>query len=186
MKKIIFLFAIVLLSINSCSVNGTLQGLYSYYNKTKSINPKLLVKPDSSILICELENPKTPKVFVISGDKLKKCISNNNVLVYIWPPKCKSKVCYPLHILQKKCDEKNIDLFIVAEYYDNELMQQNYAIKRPVFGIDTKYYKTNLTSKYVAKFNLDLIGKKDITDRFIYFENGIYIKSDYSFESVIN
>ncbi len=186
MKKINILSVIILVLFStSCSVNGTLQGLYSYYNKTKSKNPQLFVKPNATESICTLENTKEPKVYVINGKLLKECIQNKDALVYIWPPKCKSDVCYPLHLIQKKCDEKHIDLFIVAEYYDYKLMQQTYKIKRPIFGIDTKYYRTNLTSKYVARFNFDLIGKKT-TDRFIYFKKGIFKKSDYSFESAIN
>ncbi len=185
LKTNILIVVILVLFNTSCAVNGTLQGLYSYYNKTKSTNPKLLIKIDSSKLICSLENDTIPKVYIINGNQLKKCINNSKTLVYIWPPKCKSDVCYPLHIMQRKCDDNGIDLFIVAEYYDSELMQKSYQIKRSIFGIDTKHYKTNLTSKYVAKFNFDLMGKK-ITDRFVYFENGIFKKSNYSLEAVIN
>ena len=67
-----------------------------------------------------------------------------------------SKVCIPLNVIQEICNKKNIQLYIVAEYYDLELMNKEYNISSPILGIDTDYYKTNLTSKYVKNFIKDI------------------------------
>ena len=91
--------------------------------------------------------------------------------------------------MQSTCDLKNIELYIVAEYYDSEKMKIKYNIKRPIIGIDTEYYKTSLTSKYVNRFLNDIdsnIKWNDFSNRCLYFENGKFIKSYESIYSVDN
>lgn len=179
MKKRINLFiVIILIFCTECSINGGFQGLYSYYSKTKSKNAQLLIKPSISTPICEINKSDTPKVYIINGINLKGCIkTTDKAIVYIWAPKCKGEFCYPLNSLQQKCNIKNMTLFIVAEYYDNELMEINYKINKPIFGIDVEYYKSNMTSRYLSKFIYDLTSKNDIMGRLIYFEDGIFKKS---------
>ena len=164
--------------LNSCRYNGTLQGLFSYYEKTKSKNPDLLVSPNSKISICEIEKTETPKIYITDGLKLKECIKNyDNLIIYVWSPKCRSKLCYSLNALQQICDFNHIELIIVSEYYDSELMQVNYEIKKPIFGIDTEYYKTNLTSKYLSKFIFDLTLQQNVNGRLLHFKKGVFLKA---------
>jgi hypothetical protein len=185
MKKSTFLGVIFLMFCTACSIKGSFQGLYSYYAKTKSKNAQLLIKPDISTPICEIKKSDTPNVYVINGLNLKECIkTTGKAIVYIWAPKCKGEFCYPLNSLQQKCNIKNIELFIVAECYDNELMQINYRISRPIFGIDVEYYKSNMTSRYLAKFIFDLTSKNDIRGRLIYFEDGVFNKSFEAIEGI--
>lgn len=177
MTKNYIFFIVIICLCNSCSIKGSFRGLYSYYQKTKSQKPDLLVKPTQ--VICEIKNTDIPKVYVINGKELLECLkSYPESIVYIWASRCRSKFCYPLNIIQQKCDKKNIALFIVAEYYDGELMDINYKIKKPIFGIDTEYYNTNLTSSYVSKFIYDLTFIKKTNDsRFLYFVNDTFKKS---------
>ncbi len=180
-------FLIILCSIlsASCSINGSFQGLYSYYSKTKGKNPQLLFKPNASIELCKLKISDTPKVYIINAAQLKHCISKTiNSLVYIWAPKCKSKVCYPLNLLQQQCDKENFELFIVAEYYDYELMQFNYKIEKPIFGIDTEHYQSNLTSKYLSEFLYELTDTTKVNGRFISFRKGNFVKSFETIEEI--
>lgn len=186
MKFYRILLVLILVLYASCKINGSLQGLYSYYNKVNKAKPNLLVKPKTSI--CELKPAKTPKVYVVKGQDLKSCISSKkNVLVYIWGPKCKSDICYPLNPLQTICDENNVELLVLAEYYDAELMDEQYNLQRPIFGVDVEFYKQNLTSKYLPKFISDLTSgnytNKD-ENRFLYFKNGEFIRSYNSVEEV--
>lgn len=164
---------ILLLCLNSCSINGSFQGLYSYYDKTKSKDPDLLVKPSAINPLCQLKQSSPPKILVVNGASLKTCINTaEKAVVYIWSPKCKSKNCYPLDLLQQKSNTGNINLFIVAEYYDSELMGLNYEIDRPIYGIDIDYYNSSLTSKYLPLFLKDLTATTVPKTRFLYFENG--------------
>lgn len=171
-------YAVFVIIISSCAIKGSLKGLYSYYDKTKSENPNLFLKDVNPNSLCYYSNENVnSKVFVTNGLKLKKCISqNSNTLIYIWSPQCKAPSCLPLDVVQNFCDTRNIDLFIVAQYYDSEQMTVSYTIKRPIFGIDTEYYKTNLTKKYLSLFLKDL--NANATDeRYLYFKNGVFLKS---------
>jgi len=186
--KIICIIAIVFLelSISSCQFNGTLQGLYSYYRKVNRGNPDLFITINDSIDFCEVKASAVSKILLLNGKNLNKCIKKyKKSLVYIWSPNCKSQYCYSLEYLQKICNEVNIELFIVAEYYDMHYMSIDYNLERPIIGIDTKYYKTNITSKYLTKFISDLTDGIEISDRFIYFANGYFAKSFKSTDQIL-
>jgi hypothetical protein len=76
---------------------------------------------------------------------------------------------------------RDIELFVVAEYYDTQKMDMLYKISKPLVGIDTEYYGTNLTSKYLNKFIADLIeGELTPSEQphsFLFFERGEFISS---------
>jgi len=176
-KKFILLLIIILFNF-SCSINGTFHGLYSYYNKTTSEAPSLIVKPKVTELVCEIKKSKTPKVFLIQGSSLKKCINNyESAIIYMWKPKCKGEYCYELGLLQDICTAKRIELFVVSQYFDTKSMLIKYNIDRPVFGVDTEHYKTNLTEKYLSRFIYDLTSKNYKGNNFLYFKKGSLIKS---------
>lgn len=173
MKKNIFI--ILLLSLTSCKINGSFQGLYSYYHSTKKAKPSLIEKYDAA-KACQFENHK--KVIVIHHEDLKNCLKQNHKsLIYIWKPKCKSEFCYALNSVQNRCLQNNIELFVVAEYYDAALMDTDYLLKKPLFGIDVEFYNTNLTEKYMNLFVSGITSNQSIEGSFIYFIYGKYEKS---------
>jgi hypothetical protein len=59
-------FILLSVVITSCRFNGSLQGMYGYYGKTKAANPDLFLKPDSSG-ICAIEKTAISKVIVTNG-----------------------------------------------------------------------------------------------------------------------
>ncbi len=182
---LLFLSIILCSSCGLFSINGGFRGLNSYYGRTMDENPELLFRPDNSIDICSQKTNDTPKVYMINAAQLASCFpKEGNALVYLWRPNCSGKMCYSLNLLQEKCDKENIELFIVAEYYDTEKMEINYKIERPIFGIDTEYYRTNLTSKYLSKFRFELTNKNDNNGPFLYFYNGRFIKSFKDIEEI--
>lgn len=179
------------LFINSCgliTINGSFQGLYSYYKSTKSKCPNLFVKYNDSIINYNLRNKDNLRIILITGIELNKCLSkHNNSVVYIWSPNCRSKFCPSLDILQKKCNDTQLELFIVSETFDVNMIQQKHKTIKMLFGINTEYYKTNLTSRYKPKFlkELEKANKKDNTfNRLFYFKNGEFIKSVFTIEDI--
>lgn len=177
MRNLILLSTILFLFC-SCAIKGDFKGLYSYYEKTQTEMPHLFKKVSESETICNLKNENESKVYIVNGQKIRQCLkSYENAIVYIWRPRCTSEICYPLSIIQKKCNERGIPLFIIAEYYDGELMNESYMIEKPIFGIDVNYYKTGLTAKYKKLFLKDLIGNEETV-------NGHFLKFNYgNFES---
>lgn len=178
-------FMLVLSICCSCTIKGSFRGLYSYYGKTKSSHPELLLKPAPDSSICEMKNEGNPRVYVINGNSLKKCLEKTgSAIVYIWSPGCKSELCYSLNLVQQECDKKGVDLYIVSEYYEYGQMSLRYRIRRPILGIDTEYYKTNLTSKYLSRFLRNLGSSARFEKRFFYFENGRMTRSFSAIEEI--
>ncbi len=87
-------------------------------------------------------------------------------------------------MIQEQCNNKNIDLYVVAEYYDCNKMDKAYDLNNNIYAIDVKYYKSNFTSKYVSRFKFDLTLQKNIEHRFLMFEKGVFIKSYESFDQI--
>lgn len=173
--KYIVLFYCIFFTVTSCSVNinFSLQGLYSYYSKTKKLNPYLFKNNETG---CNFKYDH--HVYVTNGAALRNCIRKEpKSLIYIWGPHCKSELCLSLDTVQEICDKKNIKLYVVAEYYDSESMRKPYHIEFPVFGIDTRYYHTDLTSKYLSKFIKDTGAIQEIGKRYLYFEKGNFVGS---------
>lgn len=176
----LLIFIVLSQFYTSCSIKGSFRGLYSYYEKTNKESPNLLKGASS---ICGLKNDN--HIYVINGLELKKCLKNEKEsLVYFWSPKCFSKVCISLNMAQEICSKKGIKLYIVAEYYDSELMNKKYDLETPIFGIDTKYYSTNLTEKYMKKFIIDIEATKDQENRFLYYKNGEFFKNYENIEQL--
>lgn len=177
MKNILILCVAVVIS-SSCTIQGSFQGLFSYYKKVNKENPTLLKKPKDKSMICSTNYSDSCKVLLLNGKELEKCIQDEKkTILYLWAANCRSPYCYGLDRVQAYCKEKNITLYAIADYYDEELMKEHYNLEYPIIGIDTKYYKTNFTSSYIKKFLADLsIIEKDY-HRLLYLENGKFIRS---------
>ncbi len=160
----------------SCSIRGSFQGLYSYQDKTSKIAPHLIQQPTSPI--CTLAQPDSAVVYLVNGADLKKCVEQQNKsLVYLWRPKCSSDICVSPGVLQSFCEKKGIELFIVAEYYDYEIMSLHHLTKRPILGIDCNYYSSHLTQKYVSRFLADILGPETTPqgNYFFLFDSGCLV-----------
>ncbi|EKB57049.1 hypothetical protein [Bergeyella zoohelcum] len=161
--------------LQSCAIKGNFKGLYSYFNTTYKAKPELFSKEKWN---CHEKNDN--KVRIIRGKDIVKCLSQySRSLVYIWSPNCTSDICYPLDEIQKYCNRQGIELFIVAEYYDAEKMTQQYTVKNPILAIDTEYYKTNITKRYVALFLKDIDFLSPLQNRYLLFEKGNFSREIY-------
>jgi len=182
MKKKIFLLVTSFGILISCSYNGSFHGLYGYAETTINENPNTFIHDKD---VCNIENKRDiAKVYITNGLNLKNCIKDfETSVVYIWKPKCSSKICIPLEIIANKCKERNLKLFIVAEYYDSEKMNKTYNMDTPIYAIDTKYYKSNLTTKYLSCFQSDLMNNTSLdSNGFFLFKNGKFVDSYSSYE----
>ncbi len=182
MKNKILLLLLLLTVFNSCvTAKSDFKGLYSYYKSTNESNPELFVKMKSSDSICDNKLKNNDKIYIVNGTQLKECLNKSEKsIVYFWSPKCKSEVCFPLEIIQAFCSKNNLSLFIVAEYYDAEMMASKYDLERNILAVDTEYYKTNLVSRYVNRFmkNIDTDLEYKNLHRYLYFEGDKFIR-DY-------
>lgn len=173
MKNICFILLVLFCS--SC-FHGSFKGLTSGYKKEKeSLNIEFL---DS---IEDIEKLDSKTIYSLNGETLKKEISKyNKSLIYFWSINCSSESCLPLHAVQRYCDDNDMKLFVVLDYYDKEMTATFDEIKYPFFSIDHLYYKTNFANKYHKKFLNDLI-RFELSDslswkRYYYFEGDEFKK----------
>ena len=180
MKKYILILPFLL--IYSCTIKGNFKGLYSYYSITKKENPNLFINSNNINVICNKDFKNDNNViYITNGLTLKECLnSNEKSIVYIWGAKCKSKICYPLEVIQNYCNKNNFKLYIVSEYYDSEGMSRNHDIETNILAVDTKHYNTDLTKKYLNLFFNDVdknIDYNNLENKYLYFEKDVFIKS---------
>lgn len=175
---------ITLLISSACSIHGNMKGLYSYYRKTASGYPGLIHEPTAASA-CAFERGDSARVYPITASLLQSCLKEKEeIVVFIWKPDCHGAYCYSIRLLQQLCSEKNIALYVVAEYYDGARMSPDYGLERPIYGIDTKYYRTNLTRKYLTRFLTELIGTKERKGNFLRFRQGVFTESFQSIDGL--
>ena len=175
------LVLLLLIFILLCTIKGDFKGLYSYLRDTQNKRPDLFITLDSSDTLNLNSAKENNKIYIINGLQLKKCLrSNNRSIVYFWDLNCKSKICYPLELIQAHCKKNNLSLFVVATYYDAEIMSFNYELDKNILAVDTKYYKSSLVNKYLTKFLKDIDSKLIYEDlnRYLYFERDTFV-NDY-------
>lgn len=170
--------------VSSCglvAINGTFQGLTSYYKTVRKQNPELFVQATDRKVY---NNPLfSSKIVIANGltlsDQLKYM---DSAVVYMWQLKCSSRVCFSPELFQQRCKRAGLTLFVVAEYYDSTILSRKFDLEYPITGIDTRYYRTNFTSKYTRKFLHDLTGQvpDDSIKNVLYFFRGKYLGSVYA------
>ena len=176
-----FYIYIIFITITSCGFNASFQGLYSYYNKTKEEIPELLIQQKNIDSICSKTSKKVKSIYIVNGNTLKRCLQREEKsIVYVWGPNCKSKICYPLELIQSFCEKEGYSLYILAEYYDVKQMKLNHELDRNILAVDTEFYRTNLTVKYLNRFFKDVdqnLNYDDTMNRYLLFERDVF-KSD--------
>lgn len=174
MKKIII---ICLILTNISCVSGSFKGFSSGYKKEKeNLSIKFLDE------IIEMNQLDKTNIYAINGHTLKTELKRNNKsLVYFWDPLCHSGFCIPLSRVQAYCNKNNINLFVVIDYYDKSILDQQTICTNPIFSINHKYYKTNYSNKFARRFKKDILNEtpKDtlIWYKYYNFSNGIFINA---------
>lgn len=166
------IYLLLLPLLAGCTINGSFQGLRSYYPKSLKEKPDLFVHSEGSSAFCEDPPLYRHKVAVINASELRSCIKEPLNIIYLWQPNCSGSACISLNASQHIADSVGADLFVVAQYYDVDMMDLNHAIRHPILGIDTEYYGSDWTDKYLNAFLEDLLKKKTEIGMFILFENG--------------
>lgn len=166
----ISLLTLIVCFMLSCKFNGSFQGLTSYKNETQKLYPELIAGSNEFGCNHEGETFKF-KVYPISGTLLKEClkVSERNLL-YLWAPRCKSANCISLSVLQTLCTKEQINLYVIAEYYDGFWMNMNYGLINPILAIDTDYYNSNVTGIYRSRFMQDFLGNEVKRQQAIFFK----------------
>jgi len=145
----ILLFPVLLFC--QCSIEIT--GFNNGYNKLSAQQLKNVLHEKGDI--SDVVNDK--KIHVVNAAQIKaSMLKDEKSLVYIWSPNCHGKFCDRLLSCQEYCDERGLELYVVSEYYDWPIMQEQNVLNRPIFTIDTDHYGKNFTPRYLKLFRDDL------------------------------
>lgn len=164
---------LLICSLSSCVIVNT-PGFYSGYKDLSDTEKEQVVFTQPTEDICDKTNDK--KIYAINGKQLLNCMkSNDTSVVYLWSPHCSSDACITMQVAQRYCDKMNYKLYIVAEYYDMDMMGKQHTTPGPLFIANHKHYKANYCGKYVKRFTNDLLNGKTLNkdekySRFLFFK----------------
>lgn len=170
---------IVSFSLLLCSCfYGSMKGFSSGYDSFKQTNSVVFIDKSFD----EHYQFDNRNIYALNAITLKNELKKSNkALVYFWSANCHSNVCISPINLQSVCSDRNVELFLIVEYYDEKINEFSNTLKKPVFSINHFFYKTNYVDSYRKKFTTELTGisdnSNDIYNRYFYFENGNFIKS---------
>lgn len=185
MRDFLILIGLTIL-MSSCSFQGSLQGLFPYQRTYVKETPHLFTYTDECSPHSLDYSPQS--VLILNGETLRKCMGEEKTLIHTWKPNCTAKACILIEIIQNICDDLNIKLYIVAEYYDGDKMSMNYDIEHKLMAIDNRYYRTAFVDSQLKKFFSDLTKVKDFKDirnNYFLFENREFIESYQSLDTFI-
>ncbi len=163
----------------SCKVITESHGFYIGYETLSEKEIEQVVFVDPKEAISDLENDQ--KIYAINGKQLKDCISKSDTsVVYIWGPRCHGSACISILSCQKYCSENNYDLFVVADYYDMEMMEIQNHSKSPIFIANHQYYNKRYCQKLTQLFLKELVGpdfegQENELGRFLLFDKGEFV-----------
>ena len=176
----IIISTIFLLMLSSCIITNT-PGFYTGYNRLSDNDKKKIIFVDKDSSICNFVN--NDKIYAITGKQLRSCLMKNDTsIVYFWGPNCSSKSCISIAACQNYCTSKNYSLYVVADYYEIEKMQNQNVSNFPMLIANQQYYNKTYANSLNKRFTDDLLNgvnlnKEEQYNRFLLFKGDKLIKS---------
>ena len=176
----VIISSLFLLLLSSCIITNT-PGFYTGYNRLSDNDKKTIVFVDKDSSINNFVNNE--KIYAITGKQLRLCLTKNDTsIVYFWGPNCSSKSCISIAACQNYCTSKNYNLYVVADYYDIQKMQNQNVSNFPMLIANEQYYNKKYANSLNKRFTDDLLNgvnlnKEEQYNRFLYFKGDKLIKS---------
>jgi hypothetical protein len=172
MKNLLYLLP-VLFAFSGCVITNT-SGFYSGYKKLSDKEKAKVIFTPPAENICARVNDNN--IYAITGSQLLNCLKDNDTsVVYRWSPHCHSDMCITIETAQRYCDKMKYKLYIVADYYDMEIIERQHTIPGPLYIANHQYYKADFCGKYNKRFTADLLkgatlNKEERFGRFQFFK----------------
>ncbi|MES2513804.1 MAG: hypothetical protein V4580_06640 [Bacteroidota bacterium] len=168
------------LLVSGCIIVNT-PGFYNGYKKLSDEEKKsvVLLKDDDSI--SQLKKDTT--IYAINGKQLKNCLAANDTsVVYLWGPRCSSVSCILISSCQDYCTQRSYKLYVVADYYDIEMMNAQNKANTPLLIANHIYYNRYYAGKLNSAFTSDLLNGTTLRgreqyNRFLFFKGDEFIFS---------
>ena len=130
---------------------------------------------DNDTLDCR---PNDGNIYAVSANQLYSIIKRYpQSMVYLWTPTCTGRTCLPLSSIQQQCDQKGLELFVVATSSYGFFDQNMASINHPVHIPNEHSYKEKDFEKIWHRFVEELLGEENYNNidslwvgKFIYKE----------------
>ena len=184
MKKV-FIFLVLTFVFQACAIFRT-PGFNSGYKRLTAEEQKRICFVSS---VEEIPNQNDGRIMAVTAEQLSALLKKGDTtLLYLWSPHCSSSVCVSLKVVQDYCDQANLSLYVLTEYYTDAFTQIEF-LSRPMLSVNDFYYKTSYCNSYMKRFLSELIPddkrESDSNHRFLLFSKGCFVQSYERMEDVL-
>lgn len=181
MKKIL-LFLVLTFVFQSCAIVRT-PGFNSGYKRLTAEEQKRVCFVSS---VEEIPDHNDGRIMAVTAEQLSAVLKKSDTtLLYLWSPHCSSSSCVSLIAVQDYCDQANLPVYVLTEYY-TDAFTQNEFLSRPMLSVNEFHYKSSYCNSYMKRFLSELIPddkrENDSNHRFLLFSKGSFVKSYESIE----
>lgn len=183
MKKIL-LFLVITFVFQACAIVRT-PGFNSGYKRLTADEQKRVCFVSS---VEEIPDRNDGRIMAVTAEQLSELLKKNDtMLLYVWSPHCSSSSCISLKAVQDYCDQANLPLYVLTEYF-TDAFTQNEFLSRPMLSVNEFHYKTSYCNSYMKRFLSELIPddirESDSNHRFLLFSKGSLVQSYERIEDV--
>ena len=183
MKKVL-VFLVLSFVFQSCAIVRT-PGFNSGYRRLTAEEQKRVCFVSS---VEEIPVRNDGRIMAVTAEQLSALLKKNDTtLLYLWSPHCSSSVCVSLKAVQDYCNQANLPLYVLTEYY-TDAFTQNEFLTRPMLSVNEFHYKTSYCNSYMKRFLSELIPddkrESDLNHRFLLFSKGSFVQSYERMEDV--
>lgn len=160
--------------------------IYGDYVESQRLTPQAFIEYDGSQ--CPDGNLDSHQLYLMTGEQLRDCMKEDSVsILYLWSFGCSSPDCVSPELVQSFSDRYNAELYVLSLRYKVAYLSSNISIELPLFAINTRYYATEIESRYQKLFFRDLLARK--TDRpqglYYVFRHGQFDQAFHSLDELV-
>ncbi len=176
MKKVLVFLALTFV-FQACAIFRT-PGFNSGYKRLTADEQKRVCFVSS---VEEIPDRNDGRIMAVTAEQLSALLKKNDTtLLYVWSPHCSSSSCVSLKAVQDYCDQANLPLYVLTEYF-TDAFTQNEFLSRPMLSVNEFHYKTSYCNSYMKRFLSELIPKDQLQSvshhRFLLFSNEHLVQS---------
>ena len=184
MKKV-FIFLVLTSVFQACAIFRT-PGFNSGYKRLTTDEQKRVCFVSS---VAEIPDRNDGRIMAVTANQLSALLKKSETtLLYVWSPHCSSSSCVSLKAVQDYCNQANLPVCVLTEYY-TDAFPQNEFLSRPMLSVNEFHYKTSYCNSYMKRFLQELIPEdkreNDSNHRFLLFSKGCFVQSYERMEEVL-
>ena len=184
MKKVL-VFLVLTFVFQACAIVRT-PGFNSGYNRLTAEEQKRVCFVSS---VEEIPVRNDGRIMAVTAEQLLALLKKKDTtLLYLWSPHCSSSICVSLKAVQDYCNQANLPLYVLTEYYTDAFTQNEFLL-RPMLSVNEFHYKTSYCNSYMKRFLSELIPddkrESDLNHRFLLFSKGSFVQSYERMEDIL-